>query len=144
MHHLVGDGVGAVQVLAVELFMAKDIVFGKGDAAHVFHGPEIEFRDKNLVVLVVRIGVVEIGFQGGHGFPGDGKDVFRIHVFFERLPAVDSERYPVVAIFPPGIRAYNQGKEVGGKDSRVFEGNRYFFIGCSGMLRKGVVDIRPF
>ncbi|ANT63998.1 hypothetical protein Ptc2401_00189 [Prosthecochloris sp. CIB 2401] len=143
VHHLVGNGIGAVQVLAVELFIAEHVVLAEGDAADVFHGSEIEFWDEHLVVLAIRIGVVEVGFQRAHRFPGDGEDVVRIHVFRERLSAVYPKRNLVVPIFPLGVRAHNQGEKVGGKDGRSFERYRYLVTICSGVLRPGVVDIRP-
>ena len=78
---LMQDGDHATLTDGVGDFGAEDVCLGEGDAARVLHCTCVELRDKELVVLVEGVGVVELRFEVFEALTSLFKDVVSIHVF---------------------------------------------------------------
>ena len=79
MGHFVQDHFRAVEPLQIRRGITEDHALREGDRADVLHGPRVELRDEDLVVLVERIGAIEELAEVGQALPGD----------LEKLVAVD-------------------------------------------------------
>ena len=115
--HLVQHGFGAPLVGGPGDLAAKDVVLQEGHRARVFHCAGVEFGDEQLIVLAERVRQPKVLVVEVESLFGLGEQPLGVHVARQRFPAEDAQGdVPVfvgVGVFPLGIRAGDQGHQIG-------------------------------
>ena len=75
------DGVGPLLVGRLRDSRTEDEIFQEGNAARVLHGPRIELRDEELVVLSEGIRNLKLFLEEREALLGQFENVIGIQVF---------------------------------------------------------------
>ena len=93
MRHLVADGVGAPFQVILGGTRNKNVVFGEGHHARVFHGANIVFGHECLLIFGVWVGVVEEVLEEVQPVFGDPENIVVVEMRFEGVSAVSNQRH---------------------------------------------------
>lgn len=108
---------------------SKKIVFVKSNTSHIFHGPEVVFRDKHLVVLSEGICDSKEIFIKYHAALSDGKHFFVVDGVNESLASVNSHWRHIRSVsFEIGEGTSNYCKKVGGEPIWFPENEAFWFL----------------
>ena len=113
VRELVQHRLGAPLVLGPADLRPEDVVLQEGDRPGVLHGPGVELRHEQLVVLVERVRVVEDLVEEVEALLGDAEELVGVEELRQRRPAVEPQRDALVGVGDLGVRPGDQRHEVG-------------------------------